>query len=281
MRGPRRVGTVVKGPIDMMSEFTGETVSLRRQSSKWRLHPAHLDRSHDTPRLANQDLLEASSDGAARRLYRVPSCPTLNALSRPLYPHLQDDLNRPKTQTNVLDLTHKAMTRYRVQPRLGRLLDAKDQAWDTGPRCAKFVMRPDGVLFAAVKERCVTGKDDKDGKRSKRTLHHSSFVRGPIAAAGLLHVRSGNLLYAICESGHYQPTPAMMGQFLETLARHGFELNGLPVGFHLGSRGLCWFDAAYVREHTDEAALTTERALPAPVCFRGTPDAFSAARKPA
>ena len=224
-------------------------------------HPAHRDRSHDSPR-------EAPPTQGASRPYRVPSCPTLNALARPLYTHLQDDLNRPKTQTNVIDLTHKAVTRYRVQPRLGRLFDAKDQLWDTGGRCAKFVMRPDGVLFAAVKERS-----------GKRSLHHSSFVRGPVAAAGLIYVRSGMLIYAICESGHYQPTPAMMAQFLERLVQHGFELRGLPVGFHLGVRGLCWFDAAAVRLKHGREDLQPEYMLPVPACFRGTLDAAKIAAK--
>lgn len=245
----------------MTSEAMTPPSIMRRNSADRRLHTIHLDRSNDSPRLRVDDAAEASPKPDGRRLYRVPSCPTLNALARPLYSHLQPDSNLPKTQTHVIDLTHEAMTRYRVQPRLGRILDAKDQLWDTEGRCAKFVMRPDGVLFAAVKS---TTSEPKD---RKRTLHHSSFVRGRIAAAGLICVRGGELTYAICESGHYRPTPAMMGQFLHTLHRHGFDLRSLPVGFHLGARGLCWFQAAYVRQHAHERALTPEHELPAPVGF--------------
>lgn len=266
----------------MLEPAPPSTVLYRRPSNR-RLHDAHLDRSHDSPRLPALDGPEKPPAGGAPRLYRALSCPTLNALARPMYTQLHTDLNLPKTQTNVIDCTHKAMTHYRVQPRLNRILDAKDQLWDTGGRCAKFVMRPDGVVFAAVKDKSVGPQGPKGkpaaGHVAKRTLHHSSFVRGPIAAAGLMCVRSGALLYAICESGHYQPTPAMMAQFLHTLARHGFDLHGLPVGFHLGQRGLCWFEAAYVLEHATEEELTAAREQPAPVSFRGTSEARSIAAR--
>ena len=148
-------------------------------------------------------------------------------------------------------LTEAERAEFLVSARGGRLVAADGRPFDSGGQLAKFVMTDMGAFYAGVK-RVWPGRG---------ALHHSSFTRGPVAGAGLAAVADGRITCLVCDSGRYQPTPRMMAQVLEELARSSFVLPGLPVGFHVG-RDLAWYDAESVRRHHGDLDRCERRPAP-------------------
>ena len=168
----------------------------------------------------------------------APSPAPLHPLTVPAvvtFPAVKKDGKPATTSNRVINLTGCG-SQYGIALHNGLVCREAGEPWDTNGHRAKFVMQADGSLFAGIKFRNDSGK----------TLHHSSFTRQPVAAAGLMVVDKGRLRFCICESGHYEPTPEMMGQFLRQIARNGMDISGLPVGFHLNDSKedvhLAWYD---------------------------------------
>lgn len=160
------------------------------------------------------------------------------------------DLAPRTTDEKVLDLKPTA-GKYAVTVSQGRFAGASGESYTTRSdkgtvKEAKFVMTPQGAIFASVKF-----SEKLDG--SKRSLHHSSFTAEPVAAAGLIKIRNGKLIYVICDSGHYQPDAIHTRRFLQSMQKRGVQLAGLPVGFFDAKKPthddpVYWYDAAHVCE---------------------------------
>lgn len=157
---------------------------------------------------------------------------------------LLPDTDPAGTRSRVLDLTDRA-PRFVIGVSGQRLRTRDGALWDTHGEEAKFVMGEDCVVYGSVKFR-------EQGK----SLHHSSFLREPVAAAGLAVAEAGVLKYLICDSGHYQPTPQHMAQFLRHLSAAGAPLAGVRVGFH-GTAGddFVWIKAEDCLELEEDADL--------------------------
>lgn len=102
----------------------------------------------------------------------------------------------------------------------GKLVDTKGNLFDTSgatslytPSGGKaiFVMDENGRIFANLYQQY--------GK-----FHHSSMVAGePVASAGELAVKSGEILEISRKSGHYQPDELLNKQIIKELQRRGMD----------------------------------------------------------
>jgi hypothetical protein len=104
--------------------------------------------------------------------------------------------------------------------RFGRILDADGQIFDTtgtraldsNSRRAIFVMDEQGNFFASKFH--LVGR-----------FHHSSFLAGaPVAAAGEIEVRKGQLIAISDRSGHYLPRRQFTKQALDELKTRGIDI---------------------------------------------------------
>ena len=119
------------------------------------------------------------------------------------------------TEVKYLSAEERKAYELRVGPD-GLLRDAQQQLFDTsnakaadGSTKAIFVMSETGAIYAALRQ-----------KRGE--FHHSSFLAGqPVAAAGELVVKQGQVIQASNRSGHYMPDQASTYQFVEQLGRSG------------------------------------------------------------
>jgi hypothetical protein len=123
-------------------------------------------------------------------------------------------------------LNEQERAAYEVHVKNGKLYDNTGSPLDS-TREGKpgiFVMSPEGRIYFAqhsVAERGV--------------FHHSSFLGGkPVAAAGELHVRNGEVLAISRQSGHHEPSSEMNEQFKAELARRGVPgIENVPVKWSL------------------------------------------------
>lgn len=93
------------------------------------------------------------------------------------------------------------------------------------------------------------------GKKIPMKFHHSSFLAGrPVASAGYLTIKGGELVNLIPYSGHYMTSPFMFKQALNELRRHSvITARALPsmwnpvnllnhISRSLARRGMVRFD---------------------------------------
>lgn len=100
----------------------------------------------------------------------------------------------------------------------GNLFDttAGTSLWTKGGGRAIFVMDHNGDIYAS-------------NYQEKGKFHHSSFLAGaPVASAGELEVRNGELVAMSPQSGHYRPS----GQQLLQCANH-LLAQGVPGRFNV------------------------------------------------
>ncbi|HET6343858.1 MAG TPA: hypothetical protein VFH51_02950, partial [Myxococcota bacterium] len=181
--------------------------------------------------------------------------PTQAALEPPAaragWPLLRDSAPEA-TRERVLNLRSR-WGDFLLEAREGLLCAADGRPFDTAGQEAKFVLCPERGLLGAVKFK-------EDGL----SLHHSSFTSGDVNAAGLAVVAAGRVVYLICDSGHYNPTPVTMARFLAYLADRGIPLEGIRVGFHgRDPDAFVWLRAEDVRRLGDDVDLE-QLAVPGP-----------------
>ncbi len=80
-----------------------------------------------------------------------------------------------------------------------------------------YVLRRNGQLL-------ITNHGDRDV-----SFHSSMAGDEPVACAGFMNVREGEILRIDRRSGHYETTPAMLDQLLDHLSANGVELSGVEV----------------------------------------------------
>lgn len=67
-----------------------------------------------------------------------------------------------------------------------------------------------------------------EGQKGK--FHHSSFLAGqPVACAGEMIIFQGKIFLINNQSGHYQPPPLALDQALDSLKKHGIDLEKIKV----------------------------------------------------
>ncbi len=101
----------------------------------------------------------------------------------------------------------------------GKLFDSAldGSFWSQGEERSIFVMDGKGNLYAS------------DAQEVGR-LHHSSFLAGqPVAGAGEITVRSGEIEYMSDRSGHYTPPGECLDQVREYLRKEGVSLDRATV----------------------------------------------------
>jgi len=132
--------------------------------------------------------------------------------------HLPGNDVWPGRQVTYLDAAGREQ--YRLIPRDGKLVDVNGQPFDTaasasqhsGPGKAIFVMDEQGNVYASK-------------VHSVGEFHHSSFMAGkPVAGAGELEVRNGEVIGITDRSGHYWPTRDMTRQTVERLREQGIPI---------------------------------------------------------
>jgi hypothetical protein len=139
---------------------------------------------------------------------------------------------RPRAVNRLSDADRDA---YRVYvDDNGIMRSAKDGApFDTrtgatahsGGGRAIFVMDEQGNIYAS-------------NYQEVGVFHHSTLGNGqPVAAAGELSVVDGRVQHVTAASGHYQPGPAQMQQFVNELGRNGID--NVPVYDFTGTNR--WF----------------------------------------
>ncbi len=108
---------------------------------------------------------------------------------------------------------------HRLTVQDGKIINADGAPFDTSSDAgtgsqssrAIFIMTSDGALYAS-----------KHSARCK--FHHSSFLAGaPVAAAGEIEVRDGQLLFLSNDSGHYEPPSSITEQALFEFERLGVD----------------------------------------------------------
>jgi len=106
----------------------------------------------------------------------------------------------------------------------GKLYDASGNLLDTsranslhaGPGVAVYVMDKDGKMY-------VSNRHAKDFK-------HSSFLSGqPVAAAGEVEVKQGEVKYISRASGHYKPEEEHHDQFVNELNSQGVDTSNTTM----------------------------------------------------
>jgi hypothetical protein len=116
---------------------------------------------------------------------------------------------------------------YELHIRGGLIYDAAGNLFDTADAQtlhsddsrAIFVMDEHGRFYAS--------KWHKPGE-----FHHSSLVAGdPVAAAGEIDVRNGQVLVVSDKSGHYIPRRAFTYQALDKLRIEGVDLTNVQLDF--------------------------------------------------
>jgi hypothetical protein len=120
---------------------------------------------------------------------------------------------------------------FKLSFRFGRIIDAEGKVFDTTSsrtllsnfRRAIFVMDQDGNFFAS--------KFHSVGR-----FHHSSFLAGaPVAAAGEIEVRKGELVTISDRSGHYLPGRRFTMQALDALQKCGVAIAKVKQDLIAGS----------------------------------------------
>jgi hypothetical protein len=98
-----------------------------------------------------------------------------------------------------------------------RLDTAGAQTFHSGDGRAMYVMDENGNLYVSLRQ--VPG-----------ALHHSSFLGGaPVAGAGELVVRDGDVTIISRKSGHYQPTAAQQQAVVDALAEQGLDVSRIHL----------------------------------------------------
>lgn len=121
--------------------------------------------------------------------------------------------------TVVKYLSEKERASFRLKFRDGKIYDASGKPFDTSGGStvhssgrAIFVMDAHGLFYASTQHE--VGR-----------FHHSSFLAGaPVAAAGEIEVRHGELKLISDKSGHYRPGRKFIEQALEQLKREKLKL---------------------------------------------------------
>ncbi|MEX0731840.1 MAG: hypothetical protein WD057_13680, partial [Aquisalimonadaceae bacterium] len=138
------------------------------------------------------------------------------------------ELPTPVFGSKVKYLDEAERQRYRVTIHNGKMYDSRGQPFDTSSGAtafgggaqgrAMFVMDHCGNIFASNYQ--AVGK-----------FHHTSFLAGqPVAAAGEIEVRDGEIKFVNRRSGHYQPTASQLNQVLHQLHESGVSMNGVGIG---------------------------------------------------
>lgn len=146
-----------------------------------------------------------------------PGCQRKVAKVRTFYktlPMLGYENERARGVRYIEDL--KERETYRLTFKNGKIYQG-DKVFDTSGSengFAIFVMDEFGNFYASIEQRVWF-------------FHHSSFLAGrPVACAGVISVRDGELTMISNESGHYKPNEAFMLQALNELKRKGISTEG-------------------------------------------------------
>jgi hypothetical protein len=124
-------------------------------------------------------------------------------------------------------LTGSERASFKLQFRAGKIYDAEGKLYDTrgalslhsGAGRAIFVMDEHGNFYASK-------------YHGLGEFHHSSLVSGaPVAAAGEIEVRNGQLTAISDRSGHYRPSRAFTEQALDELRTNSLNLEGVALDF--------------------------------------------------
>jgi hypothetical protein len=175
-----------------------------------------------TPRGEIEPRFEYSGDGATAVFSAVPTDDAYAArypVTARLAPEfVGEDLLEDTLGRRTVALDEAARARHRLRVRGGRLLRADGTPLDTEGLPFLIVLAPDGELYAG------RGDYSSDAK-----LHHSSFLAGaPVAAAGEIVVRAGEVLRVTARSGHYKPPMCLLDQLRAELERRGVEMDDVP-----------------------------------------------------
>lgn len=103
----------------------------------------------------------------------------------------------------------------------GGVLDTRmaSASWHPGSELALFVMDPHGNFYVSL-------------RRVVSRIHHSTLSGGgPVAAAGELRVRDGQLLTLNDHSGHYPPTHSANQSAVAELKQRGVDLTNVAFDF--------------------------------------------------
>lgn len=157
---------------------------------------------------------------ADKRLEHVPVPPTAKfQTTTSLLAEYKDEQYGAHFGTNVKYLNREERKACELTVHNGKIYDAQGQLFDTSAGKtaafggsegkAIFVMDHDGKMYASLYT--------EPGK-----FHHSSFLAGrPVAAAGEIEVRNGEVVYLSRKSGHYRPSEAQLSQVAQNLSAHG------------------------------------------------------------
>jgi hypothetical protein len=199
-------------PTSRRGSLLGEEVDLFATDTNPFEMPTGSDPNNPSPTgsLSPRPLSLRSSSGDSQ-IIDVSDLPPPPAVLYPDVAKLQPQYEgeeRGGTPVEYLDETQRQAYKLTVKGD-GKLYDADDQPFDTtlavsalGSVCSKaiFVMDPDGDFYAS-------------NYQARGKFHHSSFLAGsPVASAGDLDVRAGDLREMTPWSGHYKPTSAQQAQ---------------------------------------------------------------------
>jgi hypothetical protein len=134
-----------------------------------------------------------------------------------LEPHPELGSDKPVRYLNA-----KERMEFEVHVMNGRLYDNTGKPLNTPDKGGIFAMSPEGRIYFAPHDVAVKG-----------AFHHSSFLAGaPLAAAGELSVKNGEVRGISMSSGHYLPRREHVEQFKRELNRRGVSgLDLIPIQF--------------------------------------------------
>ncbi len=161
----------------------------------------------DFSKLKLQGLWDSRKIGASGRTYEVKEM-------QEKYKKKDADEGEDK---DVVYFSAIEREKFKVYVKEGRLVNSKGEPLNITNTKAIYVMDAEGNIY--IHPKAVMGK-----------IHHSSLLAGsPMAAGGDIRIVNGLITQINNRSGHYHPTPEMMGQMLDELEVRGTNLEKLEA----------------------------------------------------
>lgn len=179
----------------------------------------------DLGRAARQTLADVREAVARTRPGEIP--PARTALDGP---ELRTTEMEPGMATydranGVVQLSPAELEQHRVFIRDGKLYDVNGNPVDTSAASNHWTGQGQGIFVMDKYGNLYLSNVQEVGR-----FHHSSFLDGqPVAAAGEMEVRNGELVGITDKSGHYKPDPGLLQQAMGKMKQQGVNFDHVNI----------------------------------------------------
>ncbi len=149
----------------------------------------------------------------------------INLIAAKLSPHLPLDDPALTANPSTWYMDPAEREQYRIVVVDGKLHTSSGLRYDTrGDSSLSFREAHTAMYVVDERGNMYSSKGDRPG------MKHSSFLAGePVAAAGMIEVHDGEVVYVDGKSGHYRPDAPYVRQFTDLLGHQGVDMSGTHV----------------------------------------------------